>query len=75
MSEHRDHVFLGIVIEVVRFIALVQNISHHLWRWRIDDCGGDDVGHVPMVPVLGYPQLGIGVKLADRSKMDIPTGE
>ena len=71
MSEHGYHILFSIVVEMVRLVALVQDISHHLWWWRIDNGRRDDVGHVAVVPILGYSQFRIRIKLANSRKVNI----
>lgn len=56
---------------MVCLVALVENVSHHLWRGCINDSGRNDVGHVTMIAVFWDFQLRVGVKLANSSQMYI----
>lgn len=35
-------------------IALVEDVTHNLRWWRIDNGRRDDIGHVPMISILRY---------------------
>ena len=37
MREHGNHVFVCFMVEMVNFVAFVENIAHHFWRGRIYD--------------------------------------
>jgi hypothetical protein len=53
VREHGDHVFVGLLVEVVDLVALVEDVCHEVWRRGVGYCRGDDVGHVAEVFVLG----------------------
>jgi hypothetical protein len=87
VGKHWNHAFLGLfpsvvylrgnfmklylVIEMVNLIAFVEDIAHHFGRGRVYDGGRDYIGHISMILVLGYFQLGIGVELTNGCKMHI----
>src|SRR5690242_2210507 len=71
MSENWDHVFVSVSVEVMYFVALVEDVGHHV-RWRrVDNGGRDDVRHVSGVFVLWYLELLVGVKLTYSTKMHV----
>lgn len=71
MGKHRDHVLVGILVEVVHLVALVEDVCHQVWWWSVDDGRRDDIRHVAKVFVFGQLKLGVGVELSDRSQVDI----
>ena len=52
MSEHRYHILISLLIEMMSFIAFVENVGHVVWWRRVDNCGRNYVGHVSMVFIL-----------------------
>ena len=67
MTEHGNHIFVCRVIQVMHFIPAIQHVRHHV-RWRrIDDGGGDDVRHVPVIAVLADAVFLRSVELSYRS--------
>lgn len=71
MSEDGNHVFVSRRVEVVHLVTFVEDVSHHLRGWCVDDGRGDDVGHVAVVLVFGDAEFGIGVELAYACQMDV----
>jgi hypothetical protein len=71
MREHRDHVLVRVLVEVVHLVALVEDVCHQIGRRSIDNGGRDDVGHVAEILVLGQLKLRVGVELSDRSQVDV----
>lgn len=37
MRKHRDHVLICLVIEVMDLVALIEDVSHHLWWGGINN--------------------------------------
>ena len=71
MSEDWNHTLIGVGIEMMNFVALVQDISHHI-GWRcIDDSRRNDIRHVPGILVLWNLELLVRIELADSSKVHI----
>ena len=59
------------MVQMMDFVALVKNVSHHFW-WRCVHNGrGDDVRHVSMILVFGNPQFRVRVELSDSGKVHV----
>jgi hypothetical protein len=71
MSEDWNHTLISVGIEMMNFVAFVQDISHHVGWGRIDDSRGDDIWHVSGILVLWYLELLVRVELADCSKVHV----
>jgi hypothetical protein len=73
MREEGNHVFVGLIVEVMHLVPLVQDVCHD-FRWRcVYNGGADDVWHVSVILVLGDVQLLVGVKLSYCGEMDVTT--
>lgn len=57
MGKHRNHVLIGVTVEMVSLVTPIENIGHVVWWRRIDDGRRDDISHVAMVSVFWYLQL------------------
>jgi hypothetical protein len=71
MGEDWHHGLIRVVIEVVYLVALVDYVGHHIGRWGVDDSGGDDIQHIPVVFVFGNVQLLVTEELPYSRKMDV----
>lgn len=55
MSEHWYHILVRVMIQVVGFVAPVEDVGHVVgWR-RVHDSGRDYIGHVSVIFILRYP--------------------
>lgn len=52
LDKDRDHVFVGVSVEMMDFVAFVEQIGKSVWWWRVDNSGRDDVWHVSEVTVF-----------------------
>lgn len=71
VCEDRNHVLVGVGIQVVDLVALVENVGHHVWRGRVDNGRRDNVGHIPRILVLWNLQLLVGIELTNSTKVHI----
>lgn len=67
VGEYRDHIFVRVGVQVVHFVAFVQDIRHHVWWWCIYDGRRGDVEHISVVKILGDAEFLTGVELTDSS--------
>lgn len=74
VGEHRDHVLIGVLVQMMYLVALVEDVGHEVRRRRVDDSGRDNVWHVAEILVFGKFEFGIRVELANSRKMNIAAG-
>jgi hypothetical protein len=73
--EHGDHVFVGLLVEMMDFVALVQDVSHQVWRWRICDRRRDNIGHIAGILVFRKTKLWVGEELSNRGQVNVTTAK
>jgi hypothetical protein len=56
---------------MVDFVAPVEDITHHLCWWGVNNSGGNNIRHISVVVVLWYAEFGVRVEPTDGCKMDI----
>jgi hypothetical protein len=71
--EDRDHILIGILIQMMDLISPVENICKHISRRGVDNRTGDDVRHVSMVAIFRNAEFLVREKLANGTKMHIAT--
>ena len=59
VRKHGDHDFIGLLVKVMDFVALIQDIGHNVRRWSVGNGRRNDIGHVTEILVLGEPLLRI----------------
>lgn len=71
MSEYWYHILICIRIKMMYFVALVEDIGHHVWWGRVDDRGRNNIRHVPRIFVLWDLELFVRVELANSAEVHI----
>ena len=71
MSEDGYHILIRIIIKVMDFVSLVEEIGKRIWRGRIDDSRRNDVRHIAMIAIFRDGKLRIRIKLTHSRKVYI----
>lgn len=65
------HILIGMLIKMVHFVPLVEDVGQYIRRRRVDYGGRDDVKHIPCVFVFWNFEFLVGVEPAYSREVNI----
>lgn len=71
MREYRHHTFIGVVVEVMNLVPLVDDVGHHVGRGGVDDSRRYHIEHITVVFIFGHAQFLVGVELPHSCKVNV----
>lgn len=73
VCKHGDHIFIGVMIEMMNLVTSVEYIGKHFWRRSVDNRRGYHVWYVSMIAIFRYLELRVRVELADGGQVNVAT--